>query len=356
MPLYRLLKKSDSFEWTSEAQSTLEALKAALQNAPVLTAPLPKEPMLLYVTASNRAVSAVMVVEHKKEGKEQLVQHPVYYISEVLTESKQRYPHYQKLVYSVFRAQRRLAPYFHEHPVKVVASTPLSDIILNRDATGRVAKWAVELGVHNITYEPRHAVKSQALADFFVDWEEHQQQPSPAENLFDGSKNLEGARVGIVLTSPKGDMIRYVLQLQFEPCTNNMAEYEALLHGKRVAKEMGATRLRCFGDSDLVASQTSGTYDATDANMIAYKRAVDQAGASFAGYVVEWVDSARTRRLMRSPDLALGGNHPRRASSSTYSPARQCDRPTKSTSPSPQLQTRSSSQSLQTLGTGRSRT
>ena len=236
MPLYRLLKKSDSFEWTSEAQSALEALKAALQNAPVLAAPLPKEPMLLYVAASNRAVSAVMVVERKEEGKEQLVQRPVYYISEVLTESKQRYPHYQKLVYSVFRAQRRLAPYFHEHPVKVVASTPLSDIILNRDATGRVAKWAVELGVHNITYEPRHAVKSQALADFFVDWEEHQQQPSPTESkhwtlYFDGSKNLEGAGAGIVLTSPKGDTMRYVLQLQFEPCTNNVAEYEALLHG-----------------------------------------------------------------------------------------------------------------------------
>ena len=62
MPLYRLLKKSDSFEWTSEAQSALEALKAALQNVPVLAAPLPKEPMLLYVAASNCAISAVMVV------------------------------------------------------------------------------------------------------------------------------------------------------------------------------------------------------------------------------------------------------------------------------------------------------
>jgi hypothetical protein len=69
----------------------------------------------------------------------------------------------------VFRAQRRSAPYVHEHPIKVVTSTPLADIILNRDATGRIAKSAVELGIHNITYEPRRAVKSQALADFFVD-------------------------------------------------------------------------------------------------------------------------------------------------------------------------------------------
>ncbi|XP_071677676.1 uncharacterized protein [Lolium perenne] len=209
--------------------------------------------MLLYVAASNRAVSAVMVVKRKEEGKEQLVQHPVYYISEALTESKQRYLHYQKLVYSVFRAQRRLAPYFHEHPIKVVASTPLADIILNRDATGRIAKWAVELGAHNITYEPLHAIKSQALADFFVYWEEAQQPTTPADVkhwtlFFDGSKNLEGAGTGIILISPKGDTMRYVLQLQFEPCTNNVAEYEALLHDMRIPKEMGASRMRCFGD------------------------------------------------------------------------------------------------------------
>jgi ribonuclease HI/probable phosphoglycerate mutase len=243
-----------------------------------------------------------MIVERKEEREKQLTQHPVYYISEALTESKQRYPHYQKLVYDVLRAQRRLAPYFHERPTKVVASTPLADHILNRDATDRVAKWAVKLGVHNNTYEPQRAVKSQALADFFVDWEEAQQPTSPVDPkywtlYFDGSKNLEGAGAGIILISPKGDFIRYVLQLLFEPCTNNMAEYEALLHGTRITREMGAEWLSCFGDSDLVAKQTSGTYDATDANMIAYKQAVDQAGASFSGYVVEWVDRRKNEEV-----------------------------------------------------------
>ncbi|KAK1614839.1 hypothetical protein QYE76_020356 [Lolium multiflorum] len=167
-------------------------------------------------------------------------------------------------------AQRRLAPYFHGHPVKVVASTPLANIILNRD-------------------EPVESPSGQSSSASTT-------SPNLPTDLkhwimyFDGSKNLEGAGAGIVLISPKGNIMRYVLQLQFEPCTNNMAEYGTLLHGMRIAKEMGATRLRCFGDSDLVASQTLGTCDATDANMIAYKRAVDQAGASFAGHVVEWVD------------------------------------------------------------------
>jgi diketogulonate reductase-like aldo/keto reductase len=62
-------------------------------------------------------------------------------VSEVLTESKQRYPHYQKIAYGVFLASRKLMHYFQEHPITVVSKTPLSDIINNSDATGRFAKW-----------------------------------------------------------------------------------------------------------------------------------------------------------------------------------------------------------------------
>ena len=90
---------------------------------------------------------------------------------------------------------------------------------------------------------------------------------------FDGSRQLEGSGAGVVLTSPKGDKLAYVLQLHFT-CTNNMAEYEALLHGLRMAKEMNIKRIRCFGDSDLVAQQVSGTWDSKDANMAAYRRVV----------------------------------------------------------------------------------
>ena len=91
---------------------------------------------------------------------------------------------------------------------------------------------------------------------------------------FDGSRQLEGSGAGVVLTSPKGDKLAYVLQLHFN-CTNNMAEYEALLHGLRLAKEMNIKHIRCFGDSDLVAQKVSGTWDSKDANMAAYRRAVE---------------------------------------------------------------------------------
>lgn len=136
IPLYQLLRMSDRFVWTEEADEAFQALKHQLVNPPVLAAPTEKEPMLLYIAANSKAVSVAVVVERKEEGKEYPVQRPVYFISEVLTLSKQRYPHWQKLVYGVFMASRKLKHYFQEHPVTVVSSAPLGDVIQNREATG----------------------------------------------------------------------------------------------------------------------------------------------------------------------------------------------------------------------------
>ena len=76
-------------------------------------------------------------------------------------------------------ASRKLKKYFQGHPITVVNSAPLGDIIQNREATGRIAKWAIELGPHGLKYVPRTAVKSQALVDFINDWTELQ---APEEN------------------------------------------------------------------------------------------------------------------------------------------------------------------------------
>ena len=68
----------------------------------MLAAPVSKEPLLLYISATGQVVSIVLRVEREEEGKAYKVQRPVYYLSEVLTPSKQRYPHYQKLVYGIY--------------------------------------------------------------------------------------------------------------------------------------------------------------------------------------------------------------------------------------------------------------
>jgi hypothetical protein len=111
----------------------------------------------------------MIMVERAEEGKELPVQRPVYYLSEVLTLSKQNYPHYQKVTYGVYMAARKLKHYFEEHPIMVVSTTPLSEIIGCKGSTDRVAKWVIELAAHTIQYKPRMTIKSQILADYFAD-------------------------------------------------------------------------------------------------------------------------------------------------------------------------------------------
>src|SRR3989337_4582601 len=254
---------------------------------PVLAAPADKEPLLLYIAATSRSVSTVMVVERPEKGKIQFVQRPVYYLSEVLSASKQNYPHYQKMCYVVYFTAKKLKQYFQEHVITVASTAPIGEIMGCRDASGWVAKWAIELASHTILYEPRTTIKSQALADFLVDWTETQYLPPPPDSThwrmhFDGSKMRPGLGAGIVLSPPKGDRLRYALQIHFA-ASNNVAEYEALVHGLRLAKELGIRRLLCYGDSDLVVQQCSGEWDARDTNMASYRFLVHQLSGTFDG-------------------------------------------------------------------------
>jgi hypothetical protein len=256
LPLYRLLKKHERFSWTVEAQEALDKLKATLARAPILTPPQDGEPLYLYVAATTQVVSAVIVVEHTEEGHALPVQRPVYYISEVLSETKARYPQIQKLLYTVVLARCKLRHYFEAHPVTVVSSFPLGEIIQNPNAAGRIAKWSVELMGETLAYALCKAIKSQILADFVAEWTDTQlllpQIHAECWTLYlDGSVMKTGAGAGLLFISPLWEHMRYAVRLHF-PASNNMAEYEALLCDLRITVEMGIKRLDVRGDSQLV--------------------------------------------------------------------------------------------------------
>ena len=209
-------------------------------------------------------MSTVLTVEREEEGKTFKVQRPVYYISEVLTPSKQRYPHYEQLVYGIYMTTKKVAHYFSDHSITVVSDASLSEILHNRDATGQVAKWEIELLLLHIKFEAKKAIKSQAIADFLAEWVE-QQLPTQIHSehwtmFFDGSKMLNGSGAGVVLVSSRGDKLSYVLQIHFDS-SNNEAEYEALLYGLRMAISLGVRRLVVYGDSDLVVNQVMKEWD-----------------------------------------------------------------------------------------------
>ncbi|XP_022856703.1 uncharacterized protein LOC111377807 [Olea europaea var. sylvestris] len=154
-------------------------------------------------------------------------------------------------------------------------------VMQKMDASGRLLKWAIELGEFDLTFRPRHAIKGQALADFMVEFTkapemEALMEPAepPAWKLFvDGSSGEAGAGAGIVLESPEGHLLNCAVRFGFR-ASNNVAEYEALLAGLRLAKEMQVRKLLASSDSQLVVNQVNGDFAAKDDNMLAYLKLV----------------------------------------------------------------------------------
>jgi hypothetical protein len=126
--------------------------------------------------------------------------------------------------------------------VIVVSSFSLGKIVQNREASGRIAKWAVELMGETLSYAPRKAIKSQVLADFLAEWTDTQLPPVQIQAelwtmYFDRSMTKTVAGIGLLFISPLRVHMHYMIRLHFA-ASNNMAEYEALVNGLRIAIEL----------------------------------------------------------------------------------------------------------------------
>jgi hypothetical protein len=168
LPFFKVLKSIKVFQWGPAQQKAFEELKQYLIDLITLTPPSLGTPLLLYVAASHAVVSAALVQE-KQDGqvKKQAL---VYFISEVLSPSKKNYTELKKVLYVVLMASTKLRHYCQAYRIIVPSSQPLKDIMRNREATGRVGKWATELNEFTIEYVHRSSIQSQALADFIVVW------------------------------------------------------------------------------------------------------------------------------------------------------------------------------------------
>ena len=138
-------------------------------------------------------------------------------------------------------------------------------------------KWAIELSHFDIHFEPRQAIKGQALTDFIVECTfgaPEEENKVPEWTLFvNGASNSQGSGAGVVLTSPHGDVLEYSLRFSF-PSSNNIAEYEALIVGMRLALQLHAERLTAHSDSQLVVQQFLGEYEAREPVMVQYLQRV----------------------------------------------------------------------------------
>jgi ribonuclease HI len=125
-----------------------------------------------------------------------------------------------------------------------------------------------------LSFSPRKAIKSQVLADFLAEWVDTQLPTAPIQAklwtmYFDGSLMKTGAGACFLFISPLKEHVCYVICLHFL-ASNNVAEYEALVNGLRIAIELGVWRLDARGDSQLVIDQVMKNSHYRDQKMEAY--------------------------------------------------------------------------------------
>jgi ribonuclease HI len=290
LPFFEIQKSAKVFQWGPAQQKAFEELKQYLIDITTLTPPAPEAPLLLYVATSHSAMSAALVQE-KFEGQIKK-QAPVYFVSEVLSLSKKNYIELEKVLYAVLMASRKLQHYFQAFHIIVPSSQALKDIMRNKEATGRIGKWASELNEFSIDYVHRSSIQSQALADFIADWtpgaqEEEANKDAEAWTVFcDGSWGTFGAGATAVLVAHSKVRTCYAIKLDFS-CTNNIAEYKALLLGLRKLKAMGIRRAVLKTDSQVISGHVDKSCRARDPKLEKYLDTVRRLEASFEGFSVK---------------------------------------------------------------------
>ncbi|XP_064950502.1 uncharacterized protein LOC135604780 [Musa acuminata AAA Group] len=265
-PFFRALKDPKDFAWIAECEEAFAHVKEHLASLPRLASVSPREKLVVYLVASRHATRGAIPFA------------------------------------------RKLHPYFQAHLIEVITDQPLRQVLSKFDLVGRLLKWSVELGEFDIWYVPRTAIKSQAVADFISELTQLEaEEPESVKTGWllrvDGSSGRKGAGAGLVLEAPDGRSFERSLRFGFK-ATNNEAEYEALLAGLRLAVEMQVGDIHVLTDSQLVAKQLTGGYEARDPTMSKYLAEVRALAARFSRFALSRVSRRQNDRADTLAKLA----------------------------------------------------
>ncbi|XP_073119830.1 uncharacterized protein [Henckelia pumila] len=280
-PFFQVLRKAQIFGWSEDCERAFQELKEHMENLPILVKPEPGERLWVYISMTEFAVSTVLIKEEGGDKK------PVYYVSHALKGPEIRYSEMEKMALALILTARKLRPYFLSHPVTVLTNSPLGRVMTQPDASGRLVKWAVELGEYDIEYMPRAAIKAQALSDFLTEVITFGQEE--VWRIFvDGASSLEGSGVGVILISPTQEKTKVAIRLSSFK-SNNEAEYEAVISGLKLAREAGARHVIVYSDSQLVVQQVQGTFSIREKRLQEYVGLIKQQGEEFSSWIIEQI-------------------------------------------------------------------
>ncbi|XP_057540552.1 uncharacterized protein LOC130818402 [Amaranthus tricolor] len=298
LPFFKTIKQQ-KFEWTAEAEESFRQLKEHLSALPKLVSPINGEKLVLYVSVSEYSLSGVLVAEREKK------QLPIYYVSHAFRGSEGNYCEVEKVIFAIVMASRKLKPYFQSNPIIVRTDQPLKKILEGKNKSSRVTDWANQLADFGIEYEPRTAIKAQALADFIA---ESTSSP-PAElnrewKLYvDGSSTQSANGAGLLIVSSAGVRMERAVRFEFA-ASNNEAEYEALLMGLKICCEAGAKELAAFSDSQLIVGQVNGEFEAKDDSMKMYLQQVKDFVPKFDKFTLEHIPRSQNAQADSLAKLA----------------------------------------------------
>ncbi|XP_057734463.1 uncharacterized protein LOC130949870 [Arachis stenosperma] len=216
-------------------------------------------------------------------------------MSKPLQDTETRYSRLEKLAFALLTASRHLRQYFQAHPVIVRTDQAVKQVLQKPDLAGRMLAWSIELSQFDIKFEPRYAIKAQAMADFIAEMTLGNSTPESWKLHVDGSSNVTSGGVGVILENQNGVVIEQSVQYKF-PVSNNQAEYEVLLAGLALAKEVGAEVLEINTDSQVVSSQINGDYQTRDPLLQQYLAKVNKLKEEFNHVTIRHVPRERNAR------------------------------------------------------------
>ncbi|KAL1318352.1 hypothetical protein AAHE18_15G200100 [Arachis hypogaea] len=290
-PLIKL-KREEEFQWKTEHQEAFDNIKQYLTNPPIMTPPRHGAPLKLYVSASKVTIGG-MLAQEDENGNERVI----YYLSQVLNDVESRYSPIEKLCLALYFSCLKLKYYLIPRNVYVISKFDVLKYMLSSPIFhGRLGKWMLALTKFSLHFVPARAVKGQVLADFLVDHPCIDVDENllsfvglvPWKLYFDGSCHKGGVGIGILIISPSGEPSKFLFELNYS-CSNNEAEYEALIMGLELLLERGVKNVEILGDSQLVVRQVSLEYRCVSENLRKYFNVATELLSKFDNIIVRHV-------------------------------------------------------------------
>ncbi|XP_014500457.1 uncharacterized protein LOC106761415 [Vigna radiata var. radiata] len=247
-PILKNMKKDVPRHWDNDCEEAFSKVKSILTSPPIMARPTEGFEFQLYLAASNHSVSAALIQE--------------------------------SLDFKL------------SHEIVVQTNHPIAKILRKPDLVGRIVASTIKLSEFGLRYEPQDYVKGQHLADFAVEVY-RPGEPNIWHLNVDGSSDRKGGGAGIVLEGSDGLLVEQAVSFNFQ-LSNNQAEYEALISGLLLAKELEVDHLECRMDCQLVVGQLNGTFQVKDDHLLHYYHKVSDLIKLFTNFSVTHIPRAQT--------------------------------------------------------------